>query len=30
MFLPQMQQRHGCASLSIRRITRDRFLHFPL
>ena len=30
MFLPQMQQRHGGASLPIRRITRNRFLHFPL
>ena len=30
MFLPQMQQRHGRASLSIRRIALDRFAHFPL
>ena len=30
VFLPQMQQRHGRASPVIARITRDRFIHFPL
>jgi hypothetical protein len=30
VFLPQMQQRHGGASPVIARVTRDRFIHFPL
>src|SRR6266571_7169171 len=29
MFLPQVQQRHGCTSPVIARIARDRFIHFP-